>query len=61
MHKYFGVMTRDLRSGLPPVPNDTTSSIGTSGNKLLASWIATAVGLLAPIPPSQYSSPLYFT
>jgi len=35
----------------PPVPTETTNSIGTSGKSVRASWIATAAGLLATIPP----------
>lgn len=43
---FIGRLTGD------PVPMETIHSIGLSGHKLLASWIAIPVGLLATKPPS---------
>ena len=38
-----------------PVPTETTASMGTPGKSLPASWMATALGLLAMRAPSQSS------
>lgn len=50
------ITIRVTRNCVPPVPMDTTISMGTSGKRDRASCTATAVGLLATMPPSQYIS-----
>jgi hypothetical protein len=44
------ILGSDFCSKKPPVPNDNTNSMGTSGKIILASWIAIAVGFEATIP-----------